>query len=62
MTNESSVQNQSQVERAQRLRRQIQRLKLGRILEERPKHGKSLKEQIEERSGTQTKSAEEHKA
>ena len=62
MTNESSVRNQSQVERAQRLRRQIERLKLGRIPAERPKHAKSLKEQIEERSGKQTKSAEEHEA
>jgi hypothetical protein len=62
MTNESSVRNQSQVERAQRLHRQIERLKAGRILEERPKHGKSLKEQIEERLGKQTKSAEEHEA
>ena len=30
--------------------------------EERPEHGKSLKEQIEERLGKQTKSAEEHEA
>jgi Tfp pilus assembly protein PilZ len=60
--NESSVRNQSQVERAQRLRRQIERLKAGRIPEERPEHGKSLKEQIEERLGKQTKSAEEHEA
>ena len=57
MKNESSVRNQSQVERAQRMRRQIERLKAGRIPEERPEHGKSLKEQIEERLGKQTKSA-----
>ena len=31
MTNESSVRKQSQVERAQRLRRQIERLKVGRL-------------------------------
>jgi hypothetical protein len=62
MTNESSVRKQSQVERAQRLRRQIERLKVGRLPEERPEHGKSLKEQIEERLGKQTKSAEEHEA
>ena len=62
MANESSVPNRSQVERAERLRRQIERLKVGRIPEERPEHGKSLKEQIEERSGKQTKSAEEQEA
>ena len=62
MKNESSVRNQSQVERAQRLRRQIERLKAGRIPEERPEHGKSLKEQIEGRLGSKTKSAEEHEA
>jgi len=62
MTNESPIRNQSQVKRAHRLRRQIERLKAGRIPEERPKHGKSLKEQIEERLGMQTKSAEEQEA
>jgi hypothetical protein len=59
MANESSVPNRSQVERAERLRRQIERLKVGRIPEERTERGKSLKEQIEERLGEQTKSAEE---
>lgn len=59
MTNESPLRKQSQVERAQRLRRQIERLKVGRIPEERTERGKSLKEQIEERLGEQTKSAEE---
>jgi hypothetical protein len=57
MASESSVPNRPQVERAERLRRQIERLKVGRIPEARTERDKPLKEQIEERLGEQTREA-----
>jgi hypothetical protein len=50
MTEESSHEQKGQVERAQRIRQQINRLKSGRSEDDRPDADKSLREQVEERA------------
>jgi hypothetical protein len=50
MADEKSHTEQGQIERAQRLRQVIERLKDGGPLDESSSEGKSLKEQIEERA------------
>jgi hypothetical protein len=50
MTEESSHEQKGQVERAQRIRRQIDRLKSWRSQDDRPDEDKSLREQVEERA------------
>jgi chorismate mutase len=50
MPEELSHEQKGQIERAQRIRQQIERLKSGRSEEDRPDTDKSLREQVEERS------------
>jgi hypothetical protein len=50
MTEESSHEQKGQVERAQRIRQQIDRLKSGQSPDDRPDTDKSLREQVEERA------------
>jgi hypothetical protein len=50
MTEESSHEQKGQVERAQRIRRQIDRLKSGQPQDDRPDADKSLREQVEDRA------------
>jgi hypothetical protein len=55
MTEEQSHTEQGQIERAKRLRNHIERLKQGEPEPTSPKKGKSLKEQIAERTAKQDK-------
>jgi hypothetical protein len=55
MPEENSHAEQGQVERAKRLRDHIERLKRGEPEPADPKRGKSLKEQIAERSAEKQK-------
>jgi hypothetical protein len=48
MTEELTHEQKGQVERAQRIRQQIERLKSGRSQDDRPDEEKSLREQVEE--------------
>lgn len=57
MPEELSHQQKGQVERAQRIRQQIERLKSGRSEDDRPDEDKSLREQVEERSKQSKKPA-----
>jgi hypothetical protein len=50
MPEELSHEQKGQVERAQRIRQQIERLKSGRSEDDRPDEDKSLREKVEERS------------
>jgi hypothetical protein len=50
MTEETSHEQKGQIERAQRIRQQIDRLKSGSSQDDRPDEDKSLREQIEERA------------
>jgi hypothetical protein len=50
MPEELSHEQKGQLERAQRIRQQIERLKSGRSEDDRPSEDKSLREQVEERS------------
>jgi hypothetical protein len=50
MTEESSHEQKGQIERAQRIRQQIDRLKSGQPQDDRPDADKSLREQVEERA------------
>lgn len=59
MADEPSQAEQGQIERAQRLRQQIERLKKGRPKDKSSEHDKSLREQIEERAAEQKKSTED---
>jgi hypothetical protein len=57
MTEESSHEQKGQVERAQRIRQQIERLKSGRSQDDRPDEDKSLREQVEDRAKQDKKPA-----
>ncbi len=50
MTEETSHEQQGQDERAQRIRKQIERLKSGRVSDDSPDKPKSIREQVEERA------------
>jgi hypothetical protein len=50
MADDKSDTEQGQIERAQRMRRSIEKLEEGHHNDQSPTGGKSLKEQIEERS------------
>jgi hypothetical protein len=56
MAEEPSHEEKGQVERAQRIRAQIERLKPGSSKDEQPGKGKSIKEQLEDRAGRAEKS------
>jgi hypothetical protein len=49
MPENTSHEQQGQDERAQRIRKQIERLKSGRTKDDRPGKPKSIREQVEER-------------
>ena len=49
MAENTSHEQQGQDERAQRIRKQIERLKSGRADDDRPDKPKSIREQVEER-------------
>ena len=49
MPENTSHEQQGQDERAQRIRKQIERLKSGRTEDDRPGRPKSIREQVEER-------------
>jgi len=49
MPEHTSHEQQGQDERAQRIRKQIERLKSGRTKDDRPGKPKSIREQVEER-------------
>ena len=57
MPEELSHEQKGQIERAQRIRQQIERLKSGRPEDDRPDTDKSLREQVEERSKQSKKPA-----
>jgi hypothetical protein len=57
MPEEPSHEEKGQIERAQRIRAQIDRLKSGRSKDDRPGKPKSIKEQLDERAGNPAKSS-----
>lgn len=59
MAHKPSHAEQGQIERARRLRQQIERLKKSQPKDKSSEHDKSLKEQIEERAAEHKKSTED---
>lgn len=55
MTEAPTHTEKGQIERAQRIRQQIERLKSGSLKDERPEEEKSLREKVEERSARRKK-------
>jgi hypothetical protein len=57
MADDEASAHEAQIRRAERLRRQIERLKRGQGPDQKPDEKKSLKERIEERAKRRAKSA-----